>query len=247
MGRGRRNRRPGGGGGGFASGGTGGGGVSQLPALPSTAVAAWHSEITCTAASWTDYIGGRVLAGIGTPVVATDGAFFNGRVVAQAARTGAKTWANRTLPTVVASGTRPWLYGVWRLRATGVIQMMFGFGAATHDYQSVYAETTPRVTGYINDGALGIPGPLADLAVHRHKLWLDGTNGNLTVDNTNFPVATAATIGGAVTAIALGAAAGSDINQCDVSIAFFLVCSAQPTAPEIAALDAWAQAYFGAP
>ena len=95
-------------------------------------------------------------------------------------------------------------------------------------------------------GTIASSSPAAsDTNVHRFKTWLDGTNANLTVDNTNYTAATGSSLGGNITALAFGANAADGSGAGDLSSVFGLLCSAKPTAPEEAILDAWAIAYWG--
>lgn len=234
-----------------SSGGGGGSGGAAGLLLPASVVEYWHSEINCTASAWVGQVQGISLTGVNTPTVAADGANFNGRVVAQAAQAGAKIWRTTGLPTVLASGTRPWSFAVGRFRSTAasVTAVSYGRPAGSHDMSLQHTTGAPnRFNCFFLGGANPNTAPTpSDTNGHRFKGWMDGTNANLNVDDNNYALATAATLGGNVTALAVGANAADASAPGDVSIAFWLLCTAKPTATEEALIDAWAKSYWGVP
>lgn len=219
------------------------------PPLPATVVEFWHSEISCSATAWVGQVGGRTLTGANTPTVAADGTFFRGRPVAQATATGTKNWRNASLGTVLASGTRPWAYVIGRFRSTAGTTTIASYGrpAGSHDLSIQNVSGAPAIVRAFFFGTAASSSPTAnDTNPHRFKAWLDGTNANLTVDTTNYTAATAASLAGNVPAVSVGInAADGSTGGCDCSVAFYLLCSAKPSAAEEAALDAWASAYWG--
>lgn len=223
-----------------------GGAPGNCP-LPKSVVAAWFSDLNCLPASWTDYVGGRVLTGTGTPVVAADGSLFNGRAVAQTAAAG-NFWRNAALATVLATGTRPWAYTIGRFRSVAATVTLTSYGrpAGSHDLsiQNVAGAPTTYRGFFLGTIASSSPTP-SDTSPHRFKGWLDGTNANLTVDAANYTAASAASLAGNVTAVAVGANAADGTGPGDCSVAFHLLCSEKPTAAEEQALDAWSAAYYG--
>lgn len=227
---------------GSASGG-GGGAVSQRPPLPATAREYWHSELQCTPAAWVGQITGLSMAGGNTPVVAVDGAFFNGRVVAQTERATPRYWANYAAGTVLATGTRPWKYTIARMRVIdqGVIT---SFGLASSDDMSSLGVVGGNFASYSNGGSgYLIFGP-RNTNPHRAKEWREAPNRYLDMDGTVVSVADGGLIANA-TGVSAGVSAAIVTSGADASIAFYLLCTAKPTDPEIAALDAWSLAYWG--
>lgn len=238
-----RFRRPGGGGGGAA-----GGGVPQFPPLPTSVTPIWefHSERALLVASWTDTrVSGIVLAGQGTPVVSADTGFFRGRQVAQTINVGAHHWANRALGTIAATGTLPWYYVVGRFRSVPPVnQNLTGMGrAATADNMTLRHNVAGNVRDVFMNG-ITVANGLGDQAVHRWHTCKDGVNANLSIDGVNATTATATTLTHDVNALAAGSAANAAGNTADASLAYWFGASARPTPAEIAALDAWALAYW---
>lgn len=221
----------------------------QTPPLPASAVFALHSEINCSPTAWDDYIGGKSLPGVNSPVVANDGAFFNGRVVAQTTAAGSAIWRNAALGTVLASGTRPWSFAVARVRNTVTSGTMVSYGrpAGSHDMSLQNTAGAPnRFNCFFLAAANPSTAPTpSDTNAHRFKSYLDGVNANMKVDNTNYQAATAASLGGNVTALAVGANAADASGLMSACVAYWLLCSSPPTAPEEAALDAWAAFWWG--
>lgn len=209
--------------------------------IPSTAIAMWHSEIACSPTAWVDQIGGRSLTGVGTPVVSADGAFFNGRTVAQAAITGSKTWL-ATFSALAVIGSRPWLYAVGRSRTLDATSRHL---VATNGVNGLRARTTGFRSLWNSAGSNDSAGA-ADTNPHILSTWLDGTNINLRVDASTVSAAFGAAITADMVSIAVGQdTAGGAIS--DASVAFYLIASSKPSTAEILALDTWAKSYWGVP
>lgn len=224
-------------------------GPGPRPPLPLTSVEYWHSGLQCDASNWVGQILGTVLPGVNTPLVAADGSFFKGRPVAQTTAAGSKNWRNGALGTLLASGTRPWAYVIGRFQAIAATVTLASYGrpAGSHDLSIQNVAGAPATYRAFFLGTIASSSPTAsDTNPHRFKAWLDGTNANLTVDATNYTAASGASLGGNVTAVSVGInAADGTSGQADCSVAFYLLCSAKPSAAEEAALDAWAAAYWG--
>lgn len=211
--------------------------------IPSAAVFMLHSEIACSPTAWVDQIGGRSIAGVGTPVVAADGAFFNGRVVAQSAITGSKSWLGTGLGTIVAAGTRPWIYCVARARATDAVTRFF---VGTNGLNGLRARTTSFRCLWDSTGSLDSPGA-SDANVHQLSTWVTASATNLRLDQTTTSTGgyTAALVAN-ITAVGIGQdTLGANIM--DASVAFVLICSSLPSTAEFLALDTWAKSYWGVP
>lgn len=218
--------------------------LGQRPPLPSSAVEYWHSELQCTAATWTGQILGLVLPGVNTPTVATDAGFFRGRPVGKTATSGNRVWRGNPLVGLPAAGSRPWVMLVARLRAIAGTQQIIsmGFDAATTEAQ-LFASATFFAATFSGSGNLNST-VASDTAVHRLKAWRDGTNRNVQVDGT---LTSSADVGVsiAVNTIALGCQSNAAGGFADADVAFAIICSAKPSAAEEAALDGWAQSYWG--
>lgn len=238
-------KRRGGGGGG---GGSGGSGVRvSYPPLPTSVTPLWefHSESQLTPTSWTDSrVSGRVLANTGAPTVGVDGAFFNGRPVAQANSTG--YWANRALPTIAAAGVQLWWYAVARFQSTSAASIGLGAGRSGNDALTLRTQAGSPVTrDVLANQTVTIANGFGELTPRKYIAWLDGTNGHFMVDGVDATAAVAGGINQAVQALAVGTAAQGDFGTAGkVSLAYWLACNGKPSAAEIAALDAWSLAQW---
>ena len=214
------------------------------PPLPANAIAMWHAEMDCSSTAWIDQIGGRSMAGINSPVVAADGSFFNGLPVAQPASSG-KYWRVTGLPTLAASGTRPWVYCVGRTRVLdGVSRNLVGAGdgTGTKDFGLVQRTSSKRTIW--NNTQLAADGA-GDTNPHRFASWFDGVNVNIRVDGTNFPTADTSSLGTNWTEVSVGYQNAASQGHGDVSIALYLITASAPSGPEEAALDAYTLAKWG--
>lgn len=216
--------------------------VSQLPPLPASSIDYWHSELQLTPAAWVSQMGARSLPGVNTPVVAADGGFFNGRTVAQSALTGGKAWLGTGLSTIAAAGTRPWLYCVGRARTLGAGGRSM---VATNGSNAIRYFVGDFRCLWNSAGSQASTFPV-DTSHHRFSTWVDAVAGTaIRVDSTqNASAGYTSAIAVDITAVAVGQnTAGAEIG--DVSVAFFLICSAVPSGGEMTALEAWSLAYWG--
>jgi hypothetical protein len=226
----------------------GGGTPAQLPPLPASAIAAWHSEITCTPTAWVDYLSTRSLAGVGTPTVAIDPGFFSGRVVAKATSSPLNFWRAPSVAPLAAIGDRPWFYMVARLRDTTIAsgtEILGGMGvdAFDDDARLMALAAGGNYVAYSRSGQT--VGPAVDTLIHKFSAWKDGVNRNFKVDGTLFTVADTTSLVVAPSAVGIGGPSNTNLLSSDASIAYMLICATKPTAPEEAAIDAWALAYWG--
>jgi hypothetical protein len=221
--------------------------VSQTPPLPSSALEYWHGELGASAANAIGRIAGYTLPGQSSPTVATDGALFNGRTVYKATEAGACWYGNPSI--LVAAGGRPYLYVIGRFRSVPGSQRYL-CGLAKHFAANVLSP----FSNFASANALTVEfggtafaysqvNGTTDTNVHRFEAWLNGANKNFRIDGVNASAANGDTLL-EINAVAIGYPFGVSANS---SIAFMLVCSAVPSAGEIAALNAWATAYWGAP
>jgi hypothetical protein len=181
-------------------------------------------------------------------VYAADGTYFRGMPVVQCALSGTQRalQVQGLAAPLFASGSRPWIYNVFRFRATPTTDGFnavsdFGVAGAADFMYTRWRRFNSGANQQIglqqsggSDLALKDPG---DLLPHRVKVWLDGTNANGELDGTLFQTPNAGSLSSAVTAIGAGCAASAAVHVADVSLAKILACSAQPSAAQIAAVD----------
>lgn len=216
------------------------------PPLPASAVEYWWGDRGASAAKAQGLIRGLGLPSAGSrPMVGPDPGFFAGRSVYQAAAALNNKWWSSSLAAFLATGMRPWIYvvGRWRVTGTGVVDTLCGLGTSTRNIMSVQHNlSNGRQVANFGQGTVlnGTP----DTAVHRMKAWTLTNTLYFEVDGvqTNGSGATALTED--VTIAALGCMGSGGNASCDCDVAFYLVCSARPTAAEEAALDGWACTYY---
>jgi len=227
-------------------------GLSQTPPLPTSAVAAWHSEIACSPTAWVDYIGARSIPGFNSPIVAPDPGFFNGRNVAHTNAALAKNWFGIGVGTILSPTDFPWVFCVGRYVSDTSIGVGIMAGCADASNQTLegafrFAGGSPQCC-FFNNQQCNNATP-ADRLPHRHKGWRDGTLGHYVVDSAETTITLPGAVTRTITGIGIGVydTGGAGNARADVRIPYFLICTAKPTAAEEAAVDAWAQAYWGVP
>lgn len=219
---------------------------SQTPPLPSNAIEYWHSELGVTPSVLiAGQIQGYQLFFFSAPTIAPDGVLFGGRDVMQSTTSGGKYFGNGSAFTLFA-GSRPYMYVIGRYRTIPSADVWmsetgdhFGFTRF-----AVGCNAAGNLRGSF-EGAFTTDGG-ADTGVHRFEAWFDGTNRNFRVDGSNTATADASQ-NVACNAVGIGGSGAVGGSASDSSVAFVLYCAAKPTDPEIAALNAWATAYWGAP
>ena len=217
-------------------------GGSILPPLPASAVFGLHSEIRCTSSSWTDFIGGRVLPGVNSPTVGTDGSNFRGRRVAQPTTTGSKYWLGSGLGTIVAAGARPWMYVIGRARS--VPDALTRYFIQTNGVNGLSFRANGFRCLWDSAGSL-TTAAAADTTPHEFSTWVTASLTNLQVDSnlTTTGGYTAAMVAN-MTSVGIGSdSIGGFIP--DTAIAFVLICSSLPSVAERAALNAYSDSYWG--
>lgn len=222
--------------------------ASQVPPLPLNALEYWHSELQCSSASWVGQLGGRVLSGVNSPTVAVDPGFFNGRPVAKSVSSTSSYWRGIGFTGLSLAGSRPWLYMVGRVRdtsPTGGFEIIYGIGRSGVDDDCRFLITSSFLAA--RTGGFNVTGPAANTAVHRFEMWQDPTTVFFDLDASSFTNTTSVVLPANTNAVAIGASSGVGNAPSDSNVAFALLCSAKPTVAEVAAIDAWAQAYWGAP
>lgn len=215
------------------------------PPLPASAVEYWISEIQCTPSAWVGQLKGSSLAGGNTPTVAADPGYCNGRIAAQTTAATSKSWVNRSLPALLANGSRPCSYSVGRWRTVGIADVLMvshGGSLAASGIQQVAGAKTSFV---FSGGAAQVDGPAADTAAHRHIGWADGALANFQIDKTLYTTAYTGALGEASTMFAVGELSRTAYYWADASVWFWLLCSSKPSAAELYALDVWSYRRYG--
>lgn len=203
----------------------------------------------CAPDSWVGQIGSRTLTGAGTPTVGPDGSNFNGRNVAHTAISGSKHWRASGLATVLVAGTQPWGYVIGRFVSPvpAITGVLAGIGnTAISDNGTIRCNAGSGVRDCYFNGPIVANG-VENFAPHRMKCWKDGTNAHFQVDATDATTPTATALTHNINCVSVGSAANQAANFANARMAFYLLCSAKPSAAEESALDAWAQSYWGVP
>jgi hypothetical protein len=228
--------------------------VSQTPPLPASALEYWHGELGASAANAVGQIAGITMPGAGTPTVGPDGAFFNAKNVYQSSISGNRYWYRTNAPgTIIAAGTRPYLYIIGRFRTVPASQQeIAGFGQHASGARLQVTSTAAAVLqgwfGRTVFGLITVTNGTADTGVHRYEAWMDASDCNFRVDGVNAQGAALGDTIGLINSAGIGTAPSfGSVETADASLAFMLLCTAKPTDPEITALNAWATAYWGAP
>lgn len=230
---------------------------SQRPPLPASAVEYWHSELGVSLVggavdAWTGQIAGTAVSAVGPtnrPTYGADATNFNGRQVVQCVGATNANLRNPTPANLITVGQRPWLMSVFRTRAAQGTVSVIDIGIASVVNSHSLAFNTSNFLGFYQNSAVQTPTVQSSVpfgtAARVAMAWSDGANANITVSGTNTSAPFTAAVTDNTTGIGIGRTAGGAWPW-DTSHAFHLLCSSKPPAPEIAALVAWAQAYWGA-
>jgi hypothetical protein len=214
------------------------------PPLPADAVFYLDAEMQCRPSVWIDQIGGRLVPGVGTPVVGVRPGFFNNRPCAQTFQTGSYWGATYGSPICLA-GTRPWMQAVFAIRTIDATSRFIA-GVKGPATQSGLRVRTPSRRGlwsslYSVDGA-----PLDTLA-HTGSTWLDGANCNILYSGVlNASGAPGGVMTEDLTGVYIGAnpsGPGPDFTDCD--LVSFLITRAEPSAGAKSAMNAYIFARWG--
>lgn len=235
--------------------GTGGGkAVSDpgAPPLPASAIEYWRGDKGASAANAIGQILGYTLPGVGGPTVVTDGANFNGRTIYRATAAGAG-WFLQQGVTIGGGAFFPYVYIVARWRTVpAALQDLGGLGRFADRITigiggNASGQHFGRTAGVVN-GAHDISGPAINTSVHRLECWWDAAGLlSLRVDGALTTGSFVADTTVVNDCIGIGFNPGFPVQSPDASIAFMLLCSTVPSAGEIAALNTYAQTYWGAP
>lgn len=237
-------------------------GGSGPPPLPAAAVEYWIDDkgVAASAAlvdSWTGQMRSTVVQNTGAarPSYGTDGTGFKGRnVLLFAGGTTLRTASNLATPLVV-SGAKPWIYTVCRARAAMtanacIVSFMNGLPAASWPGGSLCIYRADGVNwAWDNFGWTEYAwGPIADTAQHRFETGLSSTGAVIVRMDGAAGNRAAGGSGHATGTDCRAVTFGSDHGQtwpANVAIAFSLLCSAEMTTPERAAMEAWAIGRYG--
>jgi hypothetical protein len=229
--------------------------LAPLIPLPASTVEWWLSELQLV--HMVGWIGQKRASNLGflsyppyQGSVAPDPPYFRGRPVAWSTQTGSAGayWRGTGLSTLLAAGTHPWTYVVARVNRTAAGQaagIIASFGVGTSYYQRLGALSAK--TPYAQHGGPDtVYGPdAADNLPHRYRWWSDGAFIYLRIDEGEWSLASARTLGANITSVSLGGSVGASPMEC--RIALMIMCASKPTLGEENALDAWVRTYYGLP
>lgn len=236
------------------------------PPLPASAVEYWHSELGVALIggevdTWTGQLRGLALQAISAsqrPTYAADGANFKARLVVQsnAAATRGLT-LNPVAPPLTVAGSKPHAYLITRYRTLPAGGNAFFYisvdtlpTAAAIPFGSLGVNTAGGLFSwwYPRTGTPVLSGTTLSTAVARLESLLDATNTDIVrLNGAQIYAGSATATTSDATAMCVGHDRGGATSFLDASFAFFLLCASAMTAPELAALNAWAQAYWGTP
>ena len=220
---------------------------SQLPPLPASALDYWHSELGCSSSGWTSQMRGIPTPATGAPVVGVDAGYFNGRVVAQTRSAPKQTYrANPSSQPIITAGQFPYIFCVMRSIAAAP--------ASVGHAISITSGGTERLGLYYSaanwrtrQGNLTLVPPTVTTNVAVVEMWFDAATSYGRINGSETSAASASSGTMLCVGIGFGTQSSGDMQDANINHAFYLLCSSKPTDPEIAALRAWATAYWGAP
>lgn len=239
--------------------GLGGGGsspslTSQLVGLlGSNLVAFWDaaeglSLSGANVVSWTDRIGGKVSSPTGAgaaPTYGTDGTDFKSRPVVQFAN--AAQYMAAAAVGLVPAGGRPHTFVVFRYRnGTGFYPYVINIPS---DRQVLFTAATGGSfqTQFISSTATTVAnsGISLNTTQHQAQMWLDGTNGSLTLDGTTYASANVGVLTAAVDSIEFSTGAPSSGGSAgNISIACAGICTVAPSPAQRAALSTLLSTFY---
>lgn len=219
----------------------------------------WHSQLGVSqstagnaAVAWKGQIASTLVSAPGVPnrpAYGPVGSKGGGKPAVQTAVSGAKCLIVSGLPTLAASGTKPWLYvrGCWANASIEVNGTIVDFGAlAVSDDIIIRSGDTNGAPNKISLYSPIVEGPAYDTNMHSMHAWKDGTSQNFKVDSTLYTVAHTFSITHNITAIGFGRAASGNYQLGTASAWLIFLLSAYPGATIAAAIDALATAEFPA-
>lgn len=188
--------------------------------------------------SWTGFILGTSVPSVGAPMYAADGSVFGGKQVVQASAATTSYLQNNSVPALTVNATRPWIHTIFRHRVLGPLgDTVAAFGNASNTQLSLDAANATQLRG-LGAGSSATGPATRDTVRHSGQVYLDGTNVNLVIDNSVIAQTATAATNVSYTSVAFGAftnVAGARVST--ASIAWVLLCSAAPSAGQIAAIE----------
>lgn len=231
----------------------------SMPPLPAATVEWWHSEkgiglVGGQVQSWTGQQKGIVLtpntAGF-RPDYGTDGAFFNGRNIVRTVPGGTvRALSAPVVPAASVVGSKPQVYVLARLRTFTADARMVTFpntALSTVGITTMWFSSTGFFGCWFFPHSNVQTPPLTTAAVpHRFSSKFNAA-GQIVFrwDANENAAGSGLSLPGDFDSIHVGS--DRNLNAADASFAFVLCCNAEITAPEFAALDAWALSYWGVP
>jgi hypothetical protein len=224
--------------------------LAGLP-LPANTVECWDSTRRLTVSgglvsTWSGVVRGADLtgssAGSSSAYAADPGFFSDNRVVKSVGGLGLRRASGGALFT----SATPWVYLVMRQQGApgSGISVVFDLAATAGVGSSkltLYCDSVSggRLVSSYNNGASVVVGPAADLLEHRVHHGRDAAGvHHLTVDGVTVTGAVASAAH-AFNTMGLGRQLSPPANNGNSSARLIVICNGAPTAPEIAALDAW--------
>lgn len=223
--------------------------ASYRSLLGSLLIDMWHAQygLALTGGevdAWTGQASGIVLQASGAsarPLYAQDGSYFKSKEVVQCMATGSKRVArNAGSPTILPSGSQPWLAMVARIRSATSSNGLASAEASVGDYQFSPYMTSPSVVQLHVSGA-----SRANKVVGNGQAFYEfvvGSPCKIVVDGSA-TTGSNATLSAGCPRFALG---GSIVGGCcDLSIALAFLCSSEPPASVVSAIRVLATQEFG--
>lgn len=210
--------------------------------LGSNLRALWHASSGVSfsgganISSWVDSVAGYALSPAGSgnaPTLATDGSNFRGKPCVQLAQS--HQYLSATPGGLVAANGRPYMFAVYRYRATGGSYPYIV--SLPSDLMVIYTLGAGQpMRGYVTANGVGVGLNAAgaqDTAQHFDELWLDGTNLNYVHDATAYTAANTGVVYSAIDAVQVGRSGEGAISTYVLG-----VCTVAPSAGQRAALAA---------
>lgn len=228
--------------------------------MPASAVEYWHSELGVSLVggevdSWTGQLQGTVLATANgaaqRPAYGVDGSFFGGRPVVRSAITGTRYLKSAVVAPLVLAGSKPHIYWImrWRTAADQNTAVVFADSLPTATAGMLHLVSSTDLWAYWYPHSPVVRTGLPNTSVCTSETFINSAGAE--VFRFNGTSIVGATTGlscpGDLRAVQIGGDRNRANAAADGSFAFVLLCASEMTAPELAALNAWATAYWGTP
>jgi len=224
--------------------------------LGANLLAEWDARVGVSGVTWTDSVGGRVLTGVNTPVLATDGANFSGLPVWKFVTASAQYMDEGAgQPTLIAAGATDFYCSIV-LRDTdlglGIAQNLLDMcdsGITAEVMNFVVDATGVFLTGRINPFAAFTA--TADTAVHLFEIFYTAGGGDivLSIDGVDTPAGAGPglTTAGALARVFVGCNLAPGALLASANVARVRICAAVPSASQRTQLQALDQSAWGVP